>query len=83
MGGYIMASTLKGGDFSFSFLAYAEESEEEATATRITLVEDMSDEIINGSKHVGFTYNLTEPGVDKLLFEVSKILFENGTILLS
>jgi hypothetical protein len=49
----------------------------------ITLFEDYSGEIVNGSKHVGFTYNLTEPGVDKLLFEGGKILFSNGTILLS
>jgi hypothetical protein len=43
----------------------------------------MSGEIVNESKHVGFSWNLTEPGVEELIFEDDKILFSNGTVLLS
>jgi hypothetical protein len=55
----------------------------EDNGARIILFEDNSGEIVNGSKHVGFNYNITEAGVDKLLFEGGKILFNNGTVLLS
>lgn len=56
---------------------------QEEQQTEIRLFEDYSGEIVNGSKHVGFTYNLTEPGVDQLLWEDGKILFSNKTVLLS
>jgi hypothetical protein len=48
---------------------------------RITLFEDYSGEIVNASKHVGFIWNLSEPGVDELIFE-DGIRFPNGTLLL-
>jgi hypothetical protein len=59
-------------------LASSEEEEEKA---RITLFEDGSGEIVNGTKDVGFVYNITSGG--PLVFENDKILFQNGTILLS
>jgi hypothetical protein len=48
---------------------------------RITLFEGGSGEIVNGTKDVGFTYNVISEG--PLVFEGGKILFENGTVLLS
>ena len=48
---------------------------------RITLFEGGLDEIVNGTKDVGFTYNVISEG--PLVFEGGKILFENGTVLLS
>ena len=49
--------------------------EQEAT---IRLFEDYSGEIVNGSKHVGFTWNLTEPRVTDLIFQNGSIYFENN-----
>jgi hypothetical protein len=69
---------LIGALYFFWDIASAQEQE-----ARITLFEDMSGEIVNGSKHVGFLWNLSEPGVEELLFEDGKILFSNGTVLLS
>ncbi len=53
--------------------------EQEAT---IRLFEDYSGEIVNGSKHVSFIWNLTESRVTDLIFQNGSIYFENGTILL-
>jgi hypothetical protein len=50
--------------------------EQEAT---VGLFEDYSGEIVNGSKHVGFTRNLTEPRVADLIFQNGSMYFENGT----
>jgi hypothetical protein len=49
--------------------------EQEAT---IGLFEDYSGEIVNGSKHVGFTWNLTEPRVTDLIFQNGSMYFENN-----
>jgi hypothetical protein len=53
--------------------------EEEA---RITLFEDFSGEIVNDTKHFGFQWIPSE-GNETLIFEGGKILFSNGTVLLS
>jgi hypothetical protein len=44
----------------------------------IRLFDDYSGEIVNGSKHVGFTWNLTEPRVTDLIFQNGSICFENN-----
>jgi hypothetical protein len=50
--------------------------------TGITLFEDFSGEIVNGTKHFGFQWSPSE-GNETLLFDEGKILFSNGTVLLS
>jgi hypothetical protein len=64
--------------WTYAPIVLAQQEEE----TKITLFEDYSGEIVNGSKHVGFVFNLTEPGINELLWEDNKILFPNGTTLI-
>jgi hypothetical protein len=53
-----------------------------AQEVEFRLFEDFSGEIVNGSKHFGFTWAPSE-GNETLVFDQGKILFSNGTVLLS
>lgn len=49
---------------------------------RITLFEGGLDEIVNGTKHFGFTWSPSE-GNETLIFDEGKIMFSNRTVILS
>jgi hypothetical protein len=62
-------------------VAAAEGEEEEDDDEGITLFEGFTGTIVNGSKRV--TFNWTQTSGEPIVFESDKILFSNGTILLS
>ena len=67
-------------DSLHSYRLLHDKKEEEA---KITPFEDFSSEIINGTKYFGFQWSPSEEGNETLVFENGKILFSNGTVLLS
>ena len=67
----------------WTYLPVVLAQEEEPADVQITFFEDFSGEIINGTKHFGFQWSPSEEGNETLVFENGKILFSNGTVLLS
>ncbi len=69
---------LIGALYFFSDIAASAEDHHE---TGIVLYEDNTGSITNSSKRI--TFNWTQTSGDPIVFESDKILFSNGTILLS